>query len=367
PARRCNTGEPATNDERRTTSDNVGTTNIDNNRVAVAVLGAGFISDYHITGLQAAGADVRCVSSRNLAKAQQKADQYGIPTACADYREVLARPDVEAVIIATPDVTHAELAIAAANAGKAILLQKPMARTSAEGRRIIAAADQAGVPLVVSFMHRYFEEVDRTRALLAEHALGHVHLVRQHNATQGADWAAWFYSKAHVGGGVVLQLGVHGIDLLRCLFGEIEAVKAVTTTATTARVLADGSVVHPDNEDLAVAIYRFASGALAVHEMSYNEVAGTDRFRMEIYGDRGAAWLRTERGRLALSHGRDEWLAPDLPPEAAGERQHRHFLAMVRGEAPLDSSAHDGLAALLVAEAIYRSAAAGDWEQVDRL
>jgi predicted dehydrogenase len=343
---------------------------ISSNRVRVAVLGAGFISDYHVAGLQAAGADVVCVYSRDLAKARQKADQYGIPEASDDWRAVLARDDIDAVVIATPDFTHEELAVAAARAGKAILLQKPMARNAGEARRILAAAVQANVVLVVSFMHRYFPEVQQIRRLLAEGALGQVRSVRQRNATAGADWAAWFYSKQQVGGGVVMQLGVHGIDLLRYVVGEIEAVQAVTTIATRERVLAGGETVHPDNEDLAVAVYRFASGAMAVHEMSYNEVAGTDRFRMELYGNAGTAWLRTERGRLALyspGHtGGAGWFVPDMPPEDVGERQHRHFLAMARGEEPADSSARDGLASLLVADAIYRSAEGGAWIEVER-
>jgi predicted dehydrogenase len=342
-----------------------------NTQIHVAILGAGFISDYHITGLQAAGADVVCVSSRDIEKARQKADQYGVADASDDWRAVLGRGDIDAVVIATPDFTHEELAVAAARAGKAILLQKPMARNSDEARRILTAVDQAGVLLVVSFMHRYFPEVEQIRRLLADGALGHVQSVRQRNATAGADWAAWFYRKEQVGGGVVLQLGIHGIDLLRYVVGEITAVQAVTTITSRERVLADGTMVHPDNEDWATAVYRFDSGAMAVHEMSYNEVAGTDRFRMELYGKDGTAWLRTERGRLALyapGHiGSAGWFAPDLPAEDVGARQHRHFLAMVRGEEPADTSARDGLASLLVAEAIYRSADGGAWTEVERL
>lgn len=335
----------------------------------VGVLGAGFISDYHIAGLRAAGAEVVSVFSQNGEKARRKADQYGIPHSCNSVDEILARNEIAAVVIATPDFTHEALAVAAAAAGKATLLQKPMAPTSAAARRIIAAAAKAGVPLVVSFMHRYFEEVVQARQILVNGALGEISMVRQRNGTPGADWAAWFYQKERVGGGVVLQLGVHGIDLLRQLFGEIAAVKAVTRLVQSERTLADGSVVEPNNEDLAIALYRFASGVIAVHEMSYNEVAGIDRFRMEIYGAAGTAWLRSERGRFALVApavtGEAGWVPYDLPEAPFGESHHRHFLTMVSGEAPVDASARDGLAALLVAEAIYRSAENGEWTEVD--
>lgn len=334
------------------------------------MIGAGFISSYHLSGLQAAGADVVAISSLSEEEAPRRALEFGIPDYTTDYREILARDDVAAVVIATPDFTHREIAIAAAEAGKAILLQKPMARNSEECKEIMAAADAADVPLFVSFMHRYFEEVRKVRELLAAGALGEVYSVRQRNATPGAAWAAWFYKKENVGGGAMLQLGVHGIDLLRYLFGEIEAVRAVMALMKNERVLADGSVIKPDNEDFIIAIYRFASGMLAVHETVYNEVAGTDRFRMEVYGDKGTAWLRTDKGRLAVyapDHLNIEgWFVPDLPLEQFGYRQHRHFLSMLRGEEPPDNSAHDGLATILVAEAAYRSAESGTWEEVAR-
>lgn len=337
-----------------------------------AIIGAGFISDYHIRGLRDAGAEVVSVYSRTRANAQRKASAYGIAHYTDVLEEALQHPGVDLVVICTPDFTHEAIAIAAARAGKPIFLQKPMARDSGECRRIIAAARQGGAPLYVSFMHRYFPEVAYTRRLLAEGALGQVFSIRQRNATAGADWAPWFYSREHVGGGVVLQLGVHGIDLLRYMFrdmhGDIVAVRAVTSLMKQQRMLVDGTIVRPDNEDFAVGIYQFASGAIAVHESVYNEVGGTDRFRMEIYGERGSAWLRSERGPLALyapDHlGYEGWFVPDLPQDEVALRQHRHLLQMLRGEMPDDGSARDGLASVLVAEALYRTAGSGRWEAV---
>lgn len=334
----------------------------------VGMLGAGFISDYHLSGLQAAGADVITIYSRNNANARRKARDFGIPETNTTPADVLARDDIDAVVIATPDFTHESLAIEAARAGKAILLQKPMARTAEEARRIIAAAREAGVPLIVSFMHRYFPEVIRLRKLLAEGALGPPHWVRHRNATPGADWAGWFYDPRY-SGGVIMQLGVHGIDLLQQAFGPITMVKAETQLVHPTRKLADGTTLTTENEDLAVSLYRFASGLTALHEMSYCEVAGTDRFRMEVYSDDATTWLRTERGPLAIGRsdgaGSTDWVAPELPKGDSGERHHRHVVAMMRGEAPLDTSAQDGLASLLVAEAIYRSADSGTWTEVE--
>lgn len=334
----------------------------------VGLIGAGFISDYHIAGLQAAGASVTAIAATSEAQAAEKAARYHIPFVTGDYQTLLARDDVDAVVVATPDFTHREIASDALRAGKPVLLQKPMARSAEECQAIIDVARETGVALYVSFMHRYFEEVVRVRELLAERALGPLAAVRQRNATPGANWATWFYRKDLVGGGAMLQLGVHGIDLLQYLFGPITGVKAETALVRQERVLEDGTVVRPDNEDLILALYRFESGLLATHETAYNEVAGTDRFRTEIYGETGTAWLRTERGDLALYApdfaGVPGWLAPDLPNHPHGYRQHRHFLDMLSGDAPDDGSAEAGLSTIRVVEAIYRSASSGEWEEV---
>lgn len=339
-------------------------------RIGVGMIGAGFISEYHLAGLAAAdGADVRVLMGRTPARVKALAQRFGIPDVLYDYRAVLDRRDVEAVIIATPDDTHEEIAVAAAAAGKAILLQKPMARSPAECRRIIAAARNAGVHLQVSFMHRYFEEVIRLRELLETGKLGPVFAVRIRNATPGPQWKDWFFSRERVGGGVVLQLGVHGIDLCRHVIGEIEAVTATLALKRQERVLADGRTVRPDNEDHAFALYRFRGGPLGSHEMSLSEVQGCDRFRLEVYCADATVWLRTERGPLAVYApglmGSRGWFVPELPSRPTGQRQHGHWLDILRGIVPPDHTAEDGLASLLVAEAIYRSAASRQEEQVE--
>jgi predicted dehydrogenase len=249
-------------------------------------------------------------------------------------------------------------------AGKPLLLQKPLARSSAECRQILDLARRAGVPLYVAFMHRYFGEVEALQEILSRGQLGRITMVRHRNATPGADWGDWFYRRELVGGGAVMQIGIHGIDLLQHLFGPIVGVRATTALTVPQRRLTDGRVVEPDNEDLALITYRFAGGLLAAHEVCWTERTGTDRFRMEIYGDRGTAWLRTERGPIAVGDSLGSWSVPEASQEDMGLRQHRHWLAMLRGEQPHDGSDEAGLASVLVAEAIYRSAESGRWEAV---
>lgn len=337
--------------------------------VRIGLIGAGFIAAYHLEGLRSAGgAELRMIAGPTPEKTNALAARYGVALTTTDWQALLARDDIDAVVITTPDETHPQIAIAAAKAGKHILLQKPMARTARECRCIVQAARAAHVHLQVSFMHRHFEEVVQARRWLAEGAIGKPYTMRIRNATPGPDWANWFYSRARVGGGVVMQLGIHGIDLLRHLFGEIDSVSASTALMRSERVLADGTLVHPDNEDHALAVYRLASGALATHEMSMSEVQGCDRFTLEIYGERGTIWLRSGRGPLAMyapGHtGANIWQTPTLPVRPLGARQHALFLDMVRGRADPELTAQDGLASVLVAEAIYRSSASRREEAV---
>jgi predicted dehydrogenase len=332
--------------------------------VAVAVIGCGFIADYHVNGIRAAGgAEVAALVSRSAANAARRSAELGVPRWETDHRQVLADPTIDAVVVATPDDTHAAIAIDALAAGKAVLLQKPMALDAAECRAILAAGKASAAPLTVSFMHRYFPEVGWLRQVLAEGSLGPIHTVRMRNATPGADWNDWFYTADHVAGGVVMQLGVHGIDLIRHLFGPISEVSAWMTTARPERRLKDGRLVRSRLEDNVLATYRLPGGAMAAHEMSYTEVRGCDRFRLEVYGEKGTAWLRTERGAAALyapaTTGREEWVTPKLPSEPFGAGHHRHWLSIVRGESPRDDTPEAGLASIEVAEAIYRAAGSG--------
>jgi predicted dehydrogenase len=332
---------------------------MESGRIGVAMLGAGFIAEYHLAGLAAAGgADVRVVVGRSRDKARALATRFHVPDADIDVAATLARRDVDAVIVATPDETHEPIAIAAAKAGKAILLQKPMAASVAGAQRILAAATEHGVDLQVSFMHRFFDEVEAARRMLDEGRIGRVLAVRIRNATPGPDWQPWFFMKSSVPHGVAGQLGVHGIDLCEQLIGRIRSVSARGRTALPKRRLRDGATIAVETVDNATASYEVEDGTLVTHEMSMTEAAGTDRFRMEIYGEAGTLWLRTERGLLALNvaTGNERaWQTPALPATPFGARQHAAWLAGIKGTGPRLDTAADAVRGMRVVDAVMQS------------
>lgn len=329
-------------------------------KVGIAFVGTGSIAAYHLGGLaHVPEAELRWIVGRDEARTEAAAARYGA-AASTDLAEVLRRDDVDAVIVATPDDTHEAIALDVARAGKALLLQKPMAADAAACRRILAAFAAADCDLQVSFMHRYFDEFVAATALVAAGAVGTPRSIRLRNATPGPDWADWFFDPARVSGGVVHQLGVHGLDLLGQLAGPVADVSARAAVLLPTRVLSDGREVTVGNPDSAWATYGFRSGIVASHEMSMIEAAGCDRYRMEIYGDDGTLWLRGEPGPLAhRRRGSANWKLPAIEPSPLGARHHRCWIDGLIGRAPRETTAADAMAGIAIAEAILESARRG--------
>jgi predicted dehydrogenase len=337
----------------------------------IGLIGAGSIAAYHIDGIRAAGDHVHAIAAGSATSAEHASRRLGIPHACKNWKELLARDDLDAVIIATPDDTHEEIALAAITARMPVMIQKPLATTSASALRIVAAGRLAGVPVFTSYMHRHFPETAKWHAVKAgdssEPALtsvGQILSARIRNATPGPDWGDWFYDGAR-SGGVVMQIGIHGIDLVEHLIGPITEVTAMTALRRPERLLADGRLIHPTSDDHAFAIYRATGGVIVSHEMCFSEVAGTDRFLMEITSERAKIVFRGQHGPLAVNAG-DGWKVIPVGECTAGATQHTLFSDMVRGELPHDASAIAGIQGLLVAEAINASAASGHSVKVSR-
>jgi predicted dehydrogenase len=341
--------------------------------LGIGIIGCGEIANtYHLPALaRLPRVRLVAVASASGHSARRTAETFGVPAWYADdgdkyagARQLLADPAIEAVLILTPQFTRLDLIQAAAQAGKPMLVQKPLGRSVVESQAILEAVHQSGVLLVPSFMHRFLPEVLKARELLKQGLLGPIRMVRIRNSTPGPDWNAWFYQKELVGGGVAIDMGAHGIDLVRWLVGEITHVYARTKRVVSERMV-DGRSVVPDNEDTVLAVYELANGAMCSHEMSWAEHKGYGRFEMEIYGQDGSLLIRSGFGPLAVCsrhlHSPNHWFLPDLPRKFLGEDQHQDFLAAVRDRpSVLTPRPEDGLINVRVCEKIYESAAMGE-------
>ena len=231
----------------------------------------------------------------------------------ADYREVIADPEVDVVSICAPNFLHHEVALAAAAAGKPFWIEKPMGRSAAESSEIARAASDAGIVTSVGFNYRHAPAVARARELVRSGALGTVTNVR---VSLLADYSAdplgaltWRFMRDRAGSGVLGDLLSHGADLAQFVVGRIDSVTGLTETFIRERPLpGSGAAGHfskgaeggatgaVENEDYAAVLGRFDSGAVVVLESSRVAIGPRAEYALEVYGTKGS--LRWDFQRL---------------------------------------------------------------------
>ena len=242
------------------------------------LIGAGAIGKIRADALAKSPA-CRLVAVADLDEARARAAAPGARY-FADASELIAVPDVDAIIISTPPPLHESLAVAAASAGKHVLVEKPMAATPDACERMIAAAKTAGTLLTVGYNHRYFEALKLVRDVVASGEIGSLSHVRAYTGHAGlAEFKAeWMYDKKVMGGGALMDNGTHLIDLVRYIIGDPTEIFGFATN----------KVWKLGVEDEGIALLRTAEGTTASIEASWHEWRGY-RFHIEAYGDRGMA------------------------------------------------------------------------------
>lgn len=259
------------------------------------------------------------------------ADRWGWAGIETDWRRVIERDDVDVVDIALPQHLHAEVAIAAATAGKHIFCEKPLAMTLAEGRAMAEAAEHAGVVHYVNHNYRLAPAVVLARQLIDEGRVGEIRHWRgayqQSNLVDPAAPLSWKLRKATAHAGPQWDLNSHNVDLALHLVGDITHVTALMPTFISERPLEDDpSRTGPvEVEDAALMLADFACGAVGSFEATRFALGRRNRHTFEIYGSRGAlAWDLEDMNRL-------QFFSQDDPPHARGfrsllatERLHRY-------------------------------------------
>ncbi|BCW34456.1 oxidoreductase [Arthrobacter sp. StoSoilA2] len=280
----------------------------------VAMIGYGFMGAAHSQGWRTAprvfdlpaDAEMAVIVGRDAAAVAKAASKWGWAESATDWREVIARDDIDVVDIVTPGDSHAEIAIAALDAGKHVLCEKPLANTVAEAEAMAAAADRAaarGVKAMVGFTYRRVPAVTFLRQLIAEGVVGRIAHVR---ASYRQDWLvdpdmplAWRLQKEHAGSGALGDIGAHAIDLVEFVTGmDVEQVSGVLDTIVKQRpLLGSGSGLSGKAaagygqvtvDDIAIFTGRLASGALASFEATRFATGRKNALAIEISGDKGA-------------------------------------------------------------------------------
>ncbi|NPV08033.1 MAG: Gfo/Idh/MocA family oxidoreductase [Anaerolineae bacterium] len=319
--------------------------------IGIGVIGCGAIAQEAHLPNYASHPQARLVAVADVDpdRAQEVAVRFGVPHVYSDYAELLARDDIQAVSVCTPNYLHAEQTIAAAAAGKHVLCEKPMAVTLEEADEMIAAADKAGVQLMVGFTHRFYPFNQKARDLIAEGAIGKPYTVRVRFAHRGpyTSWSAksdWFFDPERAGGGAVLDMGIHALDIARFVLGQ----EIRTVSANLATLNHDIKA-----EDTAVISLEFADGTLGYIETGWHSHPGP--LGLEIYGARGTIIVDYRTPLRLWTEGEDWQEITDFPLGGGWPAEVHYFVdALVAGRA-VSPDGHDGLTSVRAALAAYDS------------
>jgi predicted dehydrogenase len=332
-------------------------------KVRAAVVGCGLIGKRRASeAAQHADSALVAVADTNAAAASAVTAEFACRHA-ARWQDVVVDPEVDVVIVSTPNAFLAEIAVAALRAGKSVLLEKPMGRTLEEARAIARAARDAGRLVKVGFNHRYHPAIRRARELLAAGAIGtpvNLRIRYGHGGRSGYE-KEWRGNAELAGGGELTDQGVHALDLIHCFAGPPSEVAAMLQTAVWP--------IAP-LEDNGFAILRCGSGIIASIHTSWTQ--WKNLFSLELFGDRGALIVEGLGGSYGTEtlHVHERAMQGGAPSirterfEGADESwkaEWAEFVRALREGTLYDGGPNDGLVVMAALDALYRSARSGSF------
>ena len=338
--------------------------------------------------------------------AEEARQRFGFEEASSNWKDTIARDDIDVVDICTPNNVHAEIAIAAAKAGKHIICEKPLARTVEEARAMTKAVKEAGVTNMVAFNYRRTPAVALAKRFIDEGRIGKILNFR---GTYLQDWSAdpngplsWRFQKNIAGSGAIGDIGTHVVDMAHYLVGNITEVNAITKTYIKERPIQAGGVDKlgasdkktdaplgiVDVDDEVLSLIRFETGAVGTLEATRNAYWLNNFLTLEIHGEEGSIHFNYERRDElqvmfasdpgdargfrtiytgpAHPYGDGLWPIPGLGigySETKIVECRDFFAAIVNGETPTPDFA-EALQTELVADALIKSGQTGNWVEV---
>ncbi len=345
-------------------------------KLRVGIVGAGWAGETHLKAyLQIPFVEVVAVADPREERLAHLKSTYNLPMVYTQYEELIARSDIDVVSVTTPNFLHAPVSIAALNSGKHVLCEKPLARTVAEGEEMVRAAIDNNRALEVAFNHRRRGDVQVLKNYIQEGGIGRIYNAKAYWMRRSGipGMGGWFTSREQAGGGPLIDLGVHVLDMALYLLGEpeIKAVSGMTYAELGPRGRGSrGDRVDGGNyevEDLATAFIRLKDGATLLLEASWAAYGRHgDDYGVVLYGTDGGAdidivnysWENT------LTIYSDTGGAPSIikPKVVRGEGHLavvREFVEMIFSGSWEQHQGHEGLRRAQIIEAIYQSAHEG--------
>ena len=385
--------------------------------IGVGLISVGWMGNLHTRAFEALpklypelNIDIKLVIAADSSeeRSQYAKNVLGYRESSLDYRDVLKHPEVDVVSICSPNFLHKEMGVAAAKAGKAFWIEKPVGRGAVETLEVEAAVNEAQVETTIGFNYRHPPAVEYAKKIIAEGKLGEITNVR---GSYFADYSAepngalsWRFIREFAGNGVLGDLMGHLVDQVQYILGPISEVIGLTKTIITERpVLSMGSGTHFDvieggekkpveNEDYASMMVRFSSdaiaaGAVGTLEASRVAVGPRASYNFEIYGTQGSLKWDFERlNELELAIGRNgaqvgyqrimaNQFMGDFSKFQPGSGvsmgyddlkviEAKKFIVAYLGGEKLNSNIHDAVAAAKVVTAAEDSANNGEWIKI---
>ncbi len=321
-------------------------------KVKIAVIGTGRMGSVHCRNIVRSipEADLVAVCDIRLEVAQAVADELGVRRVVKDYHELLADPEIEAILIASSTDTHAFMMKDVAAAGKHIFCEKPLALELEKIDEALAEVEKAGVKLQVGFNRRFDKSLQRVKAIVDSGEIGRPCILRITN--RDPDFPAMEFLR--VSGGIFLDLAIHDFDMVRYQLGDVVEVYA-----------AGGVLLKPElNEfgdiDTDVVILKFANGAVGTIDNSRKAVYGYDQ-RLEVFCSNGTAFVDNEKENVAVKGSQDGFLSSKVPYffmqryAPCYVEEVRQFVECVRDDKPTPTTGADGRAAVVLGYAAWKS------------
>src|SRR5262245_15234070 len=331
--------------------------------LGVGLTGTGWVSDVHARALKRVpAAHLVAVSSRERARGEAFAKQHGIGRVYTDHRALLEDPELDVLCVGLPNDQHERVVLDAAAAKKHVICEKPLATNLEQAERMVAACKNAGVMLALGVKLCFTPKYVRAAEIVQSGALGRVFQVEQREQHAGPH-SRWFYTRDQGGGGIVMDMGCHSIELTRFVLGYK---KPLAVYARLSKQIDRFCEV----EDHATLLVEFEGGVLGGLEPS-GALKGGMESQLNVFGSEGALYcdlsrgtgmrmfseqgLPADRSSSSWSHQDPDWLFSNGYPQ-----QMKHFLECAKtGDKPRVSG-EDGLVELEISYAAYRSAATGE-------
>lgn len=355
---------------------------MNNQTIKLGIIGAGNIGQAHMKGFSELKdeAEVYGLTDVLVPLAHQRAKEYGIPNVYESVEAMLADPKIDAVVIGVPNRYHAGIAVQALQAGKNVLLEKPMSVSAEESKKIVRAHKESGKVLMMSHQMRWQWISMKVKEQVEKGALGNIYSAKTgwYRRKGIPGWGTWFTKMEDSGGGPLIDIGVHMLDLALYLMGNPKPVSVYGSTYAEfgPKKKGIGNWGTPnwdgyyDVEDLATALIKMDNGSILSLEVSWAvNMDTTNQPFIHLMGSEGGASINGNRGKL-LTEMFERPVDVDLVPPEQGENERirlsRHFLECVRENKEPITSALSGLTNNLILDAIYESSKTGkevilDW------